>query len=264
VSATVRTLIAVVIVVASVATLRPTPVETQSPTVRTLEQRVALLETQIGTLVSQVSALQAANASLQTQINNIAKVPQNVLDLANYVSVDLNTINDLVGPHVIFSGANVHIQNGFGATAFKNGVGNLIVGYNELDTPRIRDGSHNLVVGEWHSYSSYGGLVVGRNNSISGEFASVSGGTLNIASRAFASVGGGASNTASGIYASISGGDSNSATGTLSSVSGGIFNTASGGSATVSGGRSNTASGNGSTVSGGANNVAGNFDSLAP
>jgi hypothetical protein len=58
-------------------------------------------------------AREAADTALETQIANVATVPQNLLDLANYVSVDLNTINDLMGPHVMFSGANVHIQNGF-------------------------------------------------------------------------------------------------------------------------------------------------------
>jgi hypothetical protein len=63
-----------------------------------------------------------------------------------------------------------------------NGLGNLIVGYNE---PRpggfenIRTGSHNVVVGRWHNFSRFGGLVVGHSNTISGDFAVVSGGYLN-------------------------------------------------------------------------------------
>ena len=40
----------------------------------------------------------------------------------------------------------------------------------------IRTGSHNVVVGQSHNFSRFGGLVVGRFNTISGEFASVSGG----------------------------------------------------------------------------------------
>ena len=45
-----------------------------------------------------------------------------------------------------------------------NGLGNLIVGYNELGNPNgdNRTGSHNLVTGQQNSFSSYGGLVVGQ------------------------------------------------------------------------------------------------------
>ncbi|MBW2314845.1 MAG: hypothetical protein JRH10_11695 [Deltaproteobacteria bacterium] len=58
-------------------------------------------------------------------------------------------------------------------------MGNLFIGYNELPgdfecTDRL--GSHNLVVGREHRYPSFGGLVAGFRNSVSGEEATVSGG----------------------------------------------------------------------------------------
>jgi hypothetical protein len=120
-------------------------------------------------------------------------------------------------------GVNVQIVNGKNRTDTTNGVGNLIVGYQEpgLSTNN-RTGSHNLVVGTQQNYSSYGGFVAGWGNSISDRFASVSGG---------------AANTASGWYASVSGGMHNAASGTTASVSGGADNTASGEEASVSGGR---------------------------
>ena len=115
-----RTLIAVVLVVTAVAVFRPGSVEAQgSPT----NQRLAALESQVATLQGQVAALLAANATLldninaeatargaadsalQTQIDNVATVPQNLLDLANYVSVDTSEeIQFLSGPHIVFSG----------------------------------------------------------------------------------------------------------------------------------------------------------------
>src|SRR5262249_34725559 len=92
------------------------------------------------------------------------------------------------GPNeVVITGANLRIVNGLGATDTTNGLGNLIVGYNELrqenpDCPRItlnctdiRTGSHNVVVGEFLNFSSFGGLVVGFFNEIRGSFPSVSG-----------------------------------------------------------------------------------------
>ena len=167
------------------------------------------------------------------------------------------------GPNeVVITGANLRIVNGLGATDTTNGLGNLIVGYNEsriiAHEPDVRTGSHNVVVGDRHNFSSFGGLVVGFFNEISGNFASVSGGHDSTASGDFSSVSGGAFNTASGDFgASVSGGNNNTATGMNASVSGGFQNTASGDFfASVSGGRDNTASGESSSVSGGLNRTA--------
>src|SRR5262245_1997369 len=121
------------------------------------------------------------------------------------MAVFLKKLSDLVGQgatipclrqegnEVIFEGCNVHVRSGAGATdAAVNGRGNLIVGYNEeLPSPEDRTGSHNLVVGRFHAYSSFGGLVAGNNNTVAGPEASVSGGI---------------SNTARGFGASVSGG----------------------------------------------------------
>src|SRR5262249_27254728 len=78
---------------------------------------------------------------------------------------------------VIITGANLRIVNGLGETDTTNGLGNLIVGYNEsrlgFRGPDDRTGSHNVVVGEGLNFSSFGGLVIGQFNEISGEFATV-------------------------------------------------------------------------------------------
>ncbi len=85
-----------------------------------------------------------------------------------------------------------------------NGTGNLIIGYNEPQTSlpggsvSVKTGSHNLVVGFEHNYSSYGGLVAGAINSISGIGASVTSGVFNTASGGLSSVSGGNGHTASG------------------------------------------------------------------
>ena len=161
---------------------------------------------------------------------------------------------------VTITGANLRIVNGLGATETTNGLGNLIVGYNEPRDPRfesdVRTGSHDVVVGKQHNFSSFGGLVVGAHNEISGMFASVSGGLQNTASGNESSVSGGNGNTASGNTASVCGGGANTASSNESSVSGGSLNTASGQFASVSGGFNNTASGDLSSVSGGQNNTA--------
>ena len=156
----------------------------------------------------------------------------------------------------VFTGCDVEVRNGLGRTDSTNGKGNLIVGYNENQVAFNRDGSHNIVVGQDHGYSSFGGLVVGLQNTISGAYASVSGGFDNEASGFFSSVSGGSDNEASGLDSSVSGGESNTANGPQSSVSGGILNTAEGDNSSVSGGTANLASGERSSVSGGDNNTA--------
>lgn len=168
------------------------------------------------------------------------------------------------------SGVNVRLVNGAGATATQNGVGNLIVGYNE---PTVasgeRTGSHNLVVGRGHDYASHGGAVVGESNRITGAFATVTGGFDNEASGTHASVTGGSENFATGRFAWVGGGGSNFsapagpegvggnlASGDWSTVVGGSGNEASGAYATVTGGALNDATGEGSAVQGGQSNLA--------
>jgi hypothetical protein len=150
------------------------------------------------------------------------------------------------GNEITIEGANLHVVDGSGSTdGTPNGLGNIIIGYNELrgDENNDRSGSHMLVVGRENNYSTYGGIVAGIHNETSGNYASISGGTLNIASGPSASVSGGISNTVSGIAASISGGKENIASSNYGSVNGGSSNTASGEAATVSGGANRTAPG---------------------
>ena len=92
--------------------------------------------------------------------------------LENYLTVNESTNT------VLISGANLQVVSGGGSTgATVNGTGNIIIGYDE-DNGDDKSGSHNLVVGYGHTYSSYGGIVVGYENSITGEYSSVSGGGL--------------------------------------------------------------------------------------
>ena len=126
--------------------------------------------------------------------------------ILRYLVVDTNTINGLRGPHVIFRGANVHIQSGSNAT---NGLGNLIIGNNEMPgggpspTGTNRTGSHNLVIGFGHSYSASGGFVAGTMNSISGQASSVSGGTGNTASGKGSSILGGSGKVAATLFQTV-------------------------------------------------------------
>lgn len=208
-----------------------------------------------GSIDNEEAARTAALAALQADVDTLAPLTA----LAPLVSVNTGVINDLAGPHVIFSGANVHIRNGhsWADSLTENGKGNLIVGYNETGgyTPAERNGSHNVVVGPYHRYNFGAGLVIGYNSRLGGDGASVSGGFSNNAGGEFSSVSGGSNNQATAIAASVSGGDNNIASGPNASVSAGQMNQASGDISSVSGGTSNAATAVLSTVGGGANQI---------
>lgn len=159
-------------------------------------------------------------------------------------------------PTIQFSGVNVQIINGEGATATVNGEGNLVIGYNEHGEGVEQTGSHDLILGENQVFTSFGGIVAGLDNAITGHFASVTGGTTNEASGPWASVTGGYGNIANATGSSVNGGRSNTASNMDSWVGGGGENTASGELASVGGGGGNTAHGFESSVSGGVSNTA--------
>lgn len=176
------------------------------------------------------------------------------------------------GHTLLLSGMNVELVSGAGSTSAKpNGLGNLIVGYNQGHGAET--GSNNVVVGDGNSFTSYGGLVAGKSNAVSAPYATVTGGDFNLASDPFASVVGGCENVAgtaspppgscTTAAEAVLGGFENSASGVESTVGGGEVNTASGGAASVAGGQFNVAQGSGSAVLGGNGNLAsGSFASV--
>ena len=229
--------------------------------------------TALATLQATVSSQAAAIIALQNQVTALQ-------ELLHHFS---RSGNDL-----FITGANLHIRDGSGNTyGAVNGLGNLIVGYNELrnDGTDDRSGSHNLVVGRGNNYRGYGGFVAGQLNTVAAAYASVSGGERNAATSDYSSVSGGGHNTASASHASVSGGEYNTATGNSSLVAGGYENEAFaswsailggwsnwtgdpavtptdhniGTDATISGGRGNIASGLESSVSGGRDNTASGY-----
>jgi hypothetical protein len=225
-----------------------------------IRAEIAALKAQVTALQDQVKSLQSSNATLQEQL---AAVQSNhALLLGPFVNVDPNPEIRVIGPNIIFSGANIHIVSGSGATndnGSPTGLGNLIIGYDEAPSfglplnPSERGGSHNLVIGPGNRFTAYGGLVAGSENTISNAGTSVSGGTGNTASGFFSSVSGGVENTASGVFTSVLGGIGNTAVG---------FPPRAGSS--VVGGELNTVGGRASVVIGGSGVIDSNDNSIAP
>jgi len=232
-----------------------------------------------GSLQQRIMELEATVAALEERL-----AASTVLGLDGYLELDTS---DPSRPTARFSGVNLQVVNGVGSGSdTPNGLGNVIVGYDEPYTPLDEDeyesvcalgtnpdqvsceqnghlwaqqhksGSHNLVIGPGHRYSWKYGVVAGLNNTINNEASSVIGARYSLAQGWRAVVTGGSSNRAIGHQSAVLGGWGNLATGPASKVSGGVHNSATEQGATVSGGNWNLASGFNSSVSGGTENTA--------
>jgi hypothetical protein len=256
----------------------------------TLEQRVSVLEAIVGAQAEQIDQLQDRIHRLRDRLLATERVIEDHRAKLACMS--------MTGNDVFFTGCNVNIVNGLASTETTNGVGNLIVGYNEPtsvddhlpNSPSIRTGSHNLVMGTLNSYTSYSGVVTGRKNAIRAPNANVTGSIDSTAAAEFAIVSGGIRNNASGVRSIIVGGNANAAggqgegtaivigggdnTARLGIVIGGSFNQSDGGAiigghanqvsgGQVNGGTRNRASGGGTITGGEANQATGNGSSVS-
>ncbi|WP_116303762.1 hypothetical protein [Alkalilimnicola ehrlichii] len=176
------------------------------------------------------------NENFEALIGHIQALEQRIDELESELkqvqNSDAMALNDVMAiipdPHaaqgqtVRFSGVNLQLVNGQGSTATANGLGNLILGYNEArqgeptcslgrrfnsaeaDAESLcigaggtwavsfKQGSHNLVGGQGNAYSGYGGLVLGQNNAATGAFSAVAGGRNNIVAAEHSVIVGGA------------------------------------------------------------------------
>jgi hypothetical protein len=208
-------------------------------------QRLANLEAAVSALTQTVANLQAANAAQATSIANLqTALTKEAADRKTYADAagtsalngakaysdsltaplaDKLTHFSRNGNEIFITGANLNIRNGTGYTYQQiNGLGNLIIGYNELrtgaNTVNTRSGSHNLILGFNQNYSQAGALMLGAANSSTGHFASVLGGTGNISGGLYAVVVGGYDNQATGNWSTVLGGRGVRATAVLDHV----------------------------------------------
>jgi hypothetical protein len=196
----------------------------------------------LAALQAQVTALQAQTTALEGQVTALTTTLSGVTR---------------TGSTLQFSGMNLQIIDGTGDThGAPNGLGNLVMGYNldnntdfEVD---LRTGSHNIVIGDNHAYTSTGGYVGGDDNLISAAGATVTTGTANTASGTNSAVVTGFNNSATVSTSAVVAGASNTTvTGFRSVVVGGFDNDATGSNAVVVSGNTNTANGANSAILGG-------------
>ncbi len=233
---------------ANFATVK-TAVDDNDSRITALEETVAALQATIAALQNSLSSVetdsQLARTALQSRLSTVEGNSVLALDNNLVYTVDANGY-----PTAQFTGVNVQVVNGTGSTdGTPYGLGNLIVGYNPARTGGFscsigsatnptdcttaggvwavsyKRGSHNLVIGDRHNYSSYGGLVAGYSNTIKAAAASISGGSYNTVSGMLSSINGGSNNTASGGYSNISGGFQRSVSGQYDWRAGLLFET---------------------------------------
>ena len=215
-------------------------------------QRLANLEAAVKSLTQAVTALQTENAAQSTLLQSQSTAISALQSALNQQMVDSKAYTDGVatstlasattytdgkvapvadklthfsrsGNEIYITGANLNIRNGLGHSyAQLNGLGNLIIGYNELrggtGAVNTRTGSHNFVIGLQNNFSSAGAIVAGSNNNSGGYMASVYGGTGNTASGYYAHISGGYNNVASGNWSNIGGGQNKIASTTLANL----------------------------------------------
>ncbi len=198
---------------------------------QSLEKRISKLEEKILAQQKQLQEAYNTISKLKAELNSLNADLGTFRSLKGYVRLVPGTMEGVRGPNLILEGVNVHIRNKKSSTTMVDGLGNLIVGYNEIRDeaglfypPPLRNGSHNLIVGSGHSYSSAGGFVTGYRNTIGNSFSTVTGGFLNVANGNYSSVSGGLLNIAGGEFSTVSGGMQNDTASFASSVAGGSYN----------------------------------------
>lgn len=233
-------------------------------------------QSEVSALRDRIEGLQSDHARLTSEVKELKDKVAKLDETLSKVSYHREGPNRL--PTLRISGANLQIVNGSDATGGRdNGLGNLIIGYDEHGDDIKQTGSHDLILGNNQTFTSYGGVIGGNHNVLagpdsvvfgygnvaSGDASSVTGGIYSTARGSLSSVSGGSTNTASGQRSSVSGGGGNVAAAWGASVSGGSYNTAADDASSVSGGDQNFASGTGSSVSGGYhNNASGPWSSI--
>ena len=160
-----------------------------------LQTEVANLKAALAEMVTQASLntqISILNDRLSKMATGGGSTNPGLTELAKYVTVVPGDLNGVKGPHVVFTGVNLHLRSGHDATndgGALSGLGNLIVGYNEAQSipvvydvegcDRLLTGSHNIVMGNGNFFTSYGGLVVGTNHCITSPNTSILAGDTN-------------------------------------------------------------------------------------
>jgi hypothetical protein len=202
-----------------------------------LQGEIVVQQRQILALSQQISALQKKvtdTATLET--NDAAGIVKqqslmidvrssNVWALNPFVKVNLADENGVKGPNISLVGVNLHLLSGSGLTSDYSdggsapnplGRGNLFIGYDEPPqhpfaalAPGDRIGSHNLIIGRYNRFRSFGSIVSGEYNTVSGAESNIIGGGGNTIEGRWSTIVAGANSQILGGTVAMFGGNGN-------------------------------------------------------
>ena len=185
--------------------------------------KLGKLEEQLGTIAECCSTLSGLGSSVDGLNNSVANIDSRLSLLENNVGC----IKKDESGDIVIEGRNLRVRDGSEGEVVP-GVGNIIVGRDDVnrytdfyEAPPIRDGSNNIIIGGSNEWRGSGGLCVGMLNKLigencgvfgceneaSGQFGTVTGGTLNKAKGKFSSVSGGLNRCTKGVYDWRAGGE---------------------------------------------------------
>lgn len=121
-------------------------------------KEIAMLTEQVGLMSVELARLRELLVETQAELAGLKN--NTVLGLDGFAML----ATDPTGlPVVVLTGANLQVVNGTGMTESGNGVGNVLLGYDVSSSSSAnRQGSHNLVLGDNHSYPAAAELHAGR------------------------------------------------------------------------------------------------------
>jgi hypothetical protein len=123
-----------------------------------LQNQVVELSRMVGQLQQDLTVIGNRLSATQSALTLVQQ--NSVLELGDAVSLTHDADGN---PTVLFKAVNLQVTNGAGTTDSRNGVGNIIVGYNEDGEAALdRTGSHNMVLGEEQSFPETQEFVVRR------------------------------------------------------------------------------------------------------
>jgi len=133
-----------------------TDVSTNAGNVTTNAGDIGTNVANIATNTSDIATNTGDIATLQTDLgDNTTDIASNTADIGTLNTTFTGVSRGGTPDTLTFSGMNVQLIDGTGDTyGAVNGLGNLIVGYNENSYGATRTGSHNLVIGFEHEYTS--------------------------------------------------------------------------------------------------------------
>ena len=103
-----------------------------------------MLQRQVRRLIDQAKTQNTTTGQLTAIVNSQSQLISLLQQQNQDLQAKLGCMSK-TGDDVYFTGCNVHVVSGSGATEGEvNGLGNLIVGYNEDDSPLLPPTPHSL------------------------------------------------------------------------------------------------------------------------